>query len=121
MHIGDIIRVGSALVRVTQPRMPCYKLGIRFGRADMLKRFLESRRSGFYLAVLEEGTVQAGDTLSYVERSTQGISVADVMRLYAFDKDDWATMRRVVEIEALPESWRNHFRHQLEKRDQGSK
>jgi len=121
VHIGDIIRVGSALVRVTQPRMPCYKLGIRFGRADMLKRFLESRRSGFYLAVLEEGTVQAGDTLSYVERSTQGISVADVMRLYAFDKDDWATMRRVVEIEALPESWRNHFRHQLEKRDQGSK
>ncbi len=120
VHIGDIIRVGSALVRVTQPRMPCYKLGIRFGRADMLKRFLESRRSGFYLAVLEEGTVQAGDTLSYVERSTQGISVADVMRLYAFDKDDWATMRRVVEIEALPESWRNHFRNQLEKRDQGS-
>ena len=120
VQIGDTFRVGSALVRVTQPRMPCYKLGIRFGRTDMMKRFLESRRSGFYLAVLEEGTVQAGDTLSYVERSAQGISVADVMRLYAFDKDDWATMRRVVEIEALPESWQNHFRHQLEKRDQGS-
>ena len=120
VHIGDTFRVGSALVRVTQPRMPCYKLGIRFGRADMLKRFLASRRTGFYLAVLEEGTVQAGDTFAYVKRSTDGISVADVMRLYAFDKDDWTTLRRVVEIETLPESWRNHFRHQLEKRDQGS-
>ncbi len=120
VRIGDILRVGSALVRVTQPRMPCYKLGIRFGRADMVKRFLASRRTGFYLAVLEEGTVQAGDTFAYVERSTHGIGVADITRLFAFDKDDWATMRRVVEIEALPESWRGYFRDRLEKRDQGS-
>ena len=120
MYIGDTFRVGSALVRVTEPRMPCYKLGIRFGRVDMVKRFLASRRTGFYFAVLEEGTVQTGDTLAYVERSTHGIGVVDITRLYAFDKDDWATMRRVVEVEALSESWRGYFQNRLKKRDQSS-
>jgi len=120
VHIGDTFRVGSALVKVTEPRMPCYKLGIRFGRVDMVKRFLASRRTGFYFAVLEEGTVQAGDTFAYVERSTDGISVADITRLWAFDKDDWATMRRAVEVRDLPETWRGYFQHRLEKRDQGS-
>ena len=120
MYIGDTFRVGSALVKVTEPRTPCYKLGIRFGRADMVKRFLMSRRPGFHFAVLEEGTVQAGDTFAYVERSTHGISVADITRIYAFDKDDWATMRRVVKVEALPESWRGYFQHRLEKHDQSS-
>ena len=120
VQIGDTFRVGSALVKVTEPRMPCYKLGIRFGRADMVKRFLASRRTGFYFAVLEEGKVQAGDTFAYVERSTHGIGVADITRLYAFDKDDWATMRRVVEVETLPESWRGYFQQRLKKRDQGS-
>ena len=59
VHIGDVFRIGSALTRVTEPRMPCFKLGIRFGRADMVKLFLAARRTGFYLAVLEEGAVEA--------------------------------------------------------------
>jgi len=120
VHVGDTFRVGSALVKVTEPRMPCYKLGIRFGRADMVKRFLAARRTGFYFAVLEEGTVQAGDTFTNVERSAHGISMADITRLYAFEEDDWETMRRVVEVEALPENWRGYFRHRLEKHDQSS-
>ena len=61
VHIGDQFRVGSAIVQVTQPRMPCYKLGLRFGRDDMARRFWVSGRSGFYLRVLEEGQVEAGD------------------------------------------------------------
>lgn len=115
VSIGDTFRVGSALVQVTEPRMPCYKLGIRFGRADMVKRFLASKRTGFYFAVLEEGIVQAGDTFAAVERSSHGITVAEVTRLYAFDKEDWATMRRVVEIEALSVSWRDYFQTRLER------
>jgi len=63
LRVGDRLRVGSALLEVTQPRMPCYKLGIRFGRLDMVRRFLASGRSGFYLAVLEEGDVAAGDPI----------------------------------------------------------
>ncbi len=109
LYIGDTFRIGSALVRVTEPRMPCYKLGIRFGRADMVKRFLASRRTGFYFAVEKEGTVQAGDTFAYVERPTHGIHVADITRLYTFDKDDWTAMRRTVEVKALPEDWRNYY------------
>jgi MOSC domain-containing protein YiiM len=120
IHIGDIFRVGSALVRVAEPRMPCYKLGIRFGRSDMVKRFLAAGRTGFYFAVVEEGTVQAGDKIVFVERSTHGISVADITRLYAFEKDDWATMRRAVKVEALDESWRGYFQKRLDKHDQGS-
>jgi MOSC domain-containing protein YiiM len=118
--VGDTFRVGSTFVKVTEPRMPCYKLGIRFGRADMVKHFLAARRTGFYFAVLEEGTVQAGDSFTYVERSTHGISVADITRLYAFDRDDWATMRRVVEVEALSKSWRVYFQDRLEKHGQDS-
>ena len=120
LNIGDTFRIGSAVVRVSQPRMPCYKLGIRLGRADIVKRFLASRRSGFYLSVLEEGTVQAGDTFVYVERDTRELSVADVLRIYAFDKNDWATIRRAVELDSLAESWRSYFQERLEKRDQDS-
>lgn len=63
VHIGSRLRIGSAVLKVTQPRMPCYKLGIRFGRIDMVRRFLASGRSGFYLAVVEEGDVAAGDPI----------------------------------------------------------
>ena len=86
----------------------------------MVKRFLASRRSGFYFAVEKAGTVQAGDTFAYVSRSTHGIRVADITRLYAFDKDDWATMKRAVEVKALPEEWRGYFQHRLEKHGQSS-
>ena len=84
----------------------------------MVKRFLGSRHSGFYLSVLEEGSVEVSDKITCVERDIHGITVTDILRIYAFDKDDWATMRRAAELEALPESWRSHFRDSLEQRDQ---
>ena len=115
VHIGDVFRIGSALTRVTEPRMPCFKLGIRFGRADMVKLFLAARRTGFYLAVLEEGAVEAGDSFVRVERSEHGVRVADITRLYAVDREDWATMRRVIEVETLPENWRGYFQNRLER------
>ena len=95
--------------------MPCYKLGIKFGRADIIKRFLASRRSGFYFAVTREGMVGAGDALELIGREQQGISVADITRLYAFEKDDLKGLRRAVEVEALPENWKGYFQHQIEK------
>ena len=113
VQIGDQFQVGTALLAVIEPRMPCFKLGIRFGRADMTKRFLQSRRSGFYLAVLQEGIVAAGDEINRIKAATHGITVADVFRLYAFDKEDWETMRRAVEVPALSESWRAYFTQQL--------
>jgi MOSC domain-containing protein YiiM len=115
VNIGDRFRIGEAEVMVTEPRMPCYKLGLKFGRPDILKRFLVSRRTGFYFAVLREGKVQAGDTIEPLSRGESGVTVADITRLYAFEKDDLQTLRRVVQLEALSESWRGYFRHQLER------
>jgi len=115
VYIGDRFRIGEAEVMVTEPRMPCYKLGIKFGRADIIKRFLASRRTGFYFAVMREGMVGAGDDVELIGRVQREISVADITRLYAFDKGDVKSLRRVIQVDALPESWKGYFRHQLEK------
>jgi len=113
--IGDRFRIGEAEVVVTQPRLPCYKLGIKFGRADMVKRFLASRRTGFYLAVLREGRVGAGDAVELIGRDSEGVSVADITRVYAFEKGDLTTMQRAIRVKAFPESWKEYFQHQIQK------
>jgi MOSC domain-containing protein YiiM len=115
-NIGDTFRIGSALVMVTQPRMPCYKLGIKFERDDILKRFLSSLRSGFYFSVLEEGEVAAGDEIQLVARDASNITVEDITRLYSTERDNDALKRRAIEVEALPSSWRNFFLKQLNNR-----
>lgn len=114
--IGDQIRCGTATFVVTQPRTPCFKLGIRFGRPDIVKRFQRSGRSGFYLAVLREGEVGAGDALELVESPGERMGVAEVARLASDDSADPARLRRVSELPALAESWRDYFRGRLEQR-----
>ena len=116
VYIGDRHRIGEVEVIVTQPRLPCYKLGVRFGRADMVKKFLASRRTGFYYAVTKEGIATAGDPIEFIGREQQRISVADITRVYAFEDDDLATIRQAMSIGALPESWKDYFRHQIEGR-----
>jgi MOSC domain-containing protein YiiM len=115
VYVGDRFRVGETELMVTEPRMPCYKLGIKFGRADIIKRFLASRRTGFYFAVIREGMVGTGDAMKLICQEQQEISVADITRLYAFEKHDLKGLRRVIDVEALPESWKGYFQHQLEK------
>lgn len=115
VNIGDKFRVGGAEVMVTQPRMPCYKLGLKFGRADIIKRFLQSERTGFYLAVLQEGEVGAGDELELIERNTHDVRVNDITRLYTREKQNAALLRRAIAVEALPESWRDYFQDRLDK------
>ena len=115
MNIGDKLRVGSAIVMVTQPRMPCYKLGIKFGRPDIVKRFLASERTGFYFSVLKEGEVGAGDVIELIGKSNDDLKVRDVTSLYTRDKHNVALLRRAIGVEALPESWKRYFRHRLEK------
>jgi MOSC domain-containing protein YiiM len=113
VHIGDRFRAGSAEFVVTQPRMPCFKLGIRFNRPDMVKRFLRSGRTGFYLAVVREGDIGAGDSLNLVAEDSSRISVADVVGLYAADAANQDLLRRASELPSLPESWREYFRERL--------
>jgi len=115
LNIGDQFHVGSATVMVTEPRMPCYKLGIRFGRTDIIKRFLVSERSGFYLAVLEEGEVGIGDEFQLVKRNEPSVTVNEVVRLYSRDKNNSELLRRAIAVQALPESWRKYFQERLQR------
>jgi MOSC domain-containing protein YiiM len=117
VHIGDRFRAGSAKFMVTQPRMPCFKLAIRFNRPDMVKRFLRSGRAGFYLAVIQEGDIGAGDSLDLVAEDNSHVTVTDVVGLYAADAANQDLLRRASELSALPESWREYFRERLWKPD----
>jgi MOSC domain-containing protein YiiM len=111
--IGDRYRVGTTELVVTQPRMPCYKLGIRFDRPDMVKRFLQSRRSGFYLAVEREGEVGAGDAIERFARDETRLTVEDVVTLYAADSANQPLLARASDHPSLPAAWREYFRKRL--------
>jgi MOSC domain-containing protein YiiM len=118
VHLGDRFSIGSAEVVVTQPRLPCYKLGIRFQADDMVKRFLASGRSGFYLAVTREGEVGAGDEIKLLARDPQAVPVSEITRLYIakeFSSADVASLQKALQVAALPESWKEHFRERLDK------
>jgi MOSC domain-containing protein YiiM len=114
VRIGDRFSAGSATFQVTQPRMPCFKLAAKFGRDDMLKRFLKSMRTGFYLSVVVEGEVGAGDTIELVERASGEISVNDITKLYISKGKDQNLLRRAAQLAALPPNWRDYFAEQLE-------
>ena len=111
--IGDQIRIGSAEFRITQPRMPCFKLGIRFNRRDMVKRFLQSKRSGFYLAVIREGEIENGDAIEFTEKQETGVTITDIVNLYSIDSQNQELLRRATEVPALPQSWKDFFRKRL--------
>jgi MOSC domain-containing protein YiiM len=111
--IGDHFRIGEAVVKVTQPRIPCYKLGIRFGRPDIVKRFLASRRSGIYFAVVEEGLVNTGDAIERVREDENRISIADVNRAYVSARDNLPLARRIVSLELLPRGLHDEFVEEL--------
>ena len=115
LNVGDRFRVGEAELMVTEPRLPCYKLGIKFGRTDIIRKFLQSRRTGFYFAVVKEGEVEAGDEIKLLSRDINDITIADITRLYAFEKDDLQTLRRAVKLKALSDSWREYFQKQSHK------
>ncbi|HWY93429.1 MAG TPA: MOSC domain-containing protein [Chthoniobacterales bacterium] len=113
VHIGDRLRVGSAEFVVSQPRMPCFKLGIWFGRPEIVKRFLRSGRTGFYLAVLQEGRVTAGDSMESLTRDEHGVTAAGIVKLYKADATNQELLRRASELPALPPFWQDYFRKRL--------
>jgi MOSC domain-containing protein YiiM len=120
VHIGDRFRIGSAEVVVTQPRLPCYKLCMRFETDEMIDRFLQSLRTGFYFAVVREGEVGAGDAIERIAHDPVAIPVSEITRLYmakTLHKDDLACVQRALSVAALPKSWKDDFRARLEKLD----
>jgi MOSC domain-containing protein YiiM len=111
--IGDRFTIGAAEVVVTQPRLPCFKLNLKFGRDDMVKRFLASRRTWFYLRVLREGEVGAGDEIVPAHQDENRVSVLDALRLHLHESDSSELRNRALQVEYLSPSWRKEFSEQV--------
>ena len=113
LHIGDRLRVGSAVIVVRQPRIPCYKLAVKFRRDDILARFLRSGRSGFYFSVEQEGSVQAGDSFEFLSREPEAITIAEMNHLFADDRYNRELLNKATATAALPEDWRDYFQKRI--------
>lgn len=115
VNIGDRFRIGTAELMVTQPRFPCFKLNLKFGRDDMVKRFLNSRLSGIYFSVVREGEVGVGDAIELVSRDEHNITVADIVQIYVREANE-DLVRRAIQVTALAESLKTYFQQQIEQR-----
>ena len=113
VHIGDEFRVGTARLVVTQPRMPCYKLGLRFGDPGMIKTFLKVGRPGIYFAVVEEGIVAPGDPIERVAEDEARITVSAMFRLVLDPDPDPADLARLLTVPALAAVWREELEARL--------
>jgi MOSC domain-containing protein YiiM len=120
VNIGDRFRIGNAEVMITQPRMPCYKLGIKFGRADIVKRFLDSRLTGFYFSVLREGKVIAGDNIERIRQDENQVTVVDITRLFVREVEELGLLHRAIQVQALPVDWKDYFQQQIKKINQST-
>jgi MOSC domain-containing protein YiiM len=113
VSIGDRYHVGSAVVRVTTPRLPCFKLAAKFRRDDIIGRFVLSGRCGFYFSVVEEGEIGAGDEFALLGREDTTLTIAEVNRLYTAKSPDRESLQRALHVKVLPESWRERFRARM--------
>jgi MOSC domain-containing protein YiiM len=113
LHSGDRLQIGTAVIMVRQPRIPCYKLALKFHRNDILARFLRSGRSGFYFSVEQEGVVEAGNSFEFLSREREAITISEVNLLFAEDKYNRTLLQRALATPALPEDWRDYFRKRL--------
>jgi MOSC domain-containing protein YiiM len=113
VHIGDEFRVGSARLVATQPRLPCFKLGIRFGDPGMVKRFRDAGRPGIYFAVAEEGELAAGDSIEQVKAEEHGLTVANLFQLILEEREDVEQLRRALRVPALAAEIREDFKERL--------
>jgi len=114
-NIGDTFKIGTTILQVTQPRLPCFKLAIKFGRTDIIKRFMQSERSGIYFSIIEEGDLAADDSIEPLEQAEPSVTVTDIVRLYSTEKTNQDLLRRAITVTALPEAWRDYFRQRLNK------
>ncbi len=123
VHLGERFSIGSAELVVTQPRLPCYKLAVKFDREDMVKRFMASGRMGYYVAVAREGEVGAGDEIKVIAKDPNAVPVPEITRLYIakrYGDDEVASVRRALQVAALPESWKGYFRERLQRTGWGA-
>jgi len=115
VNIGDKFRIGSAKVVATQPRMPCYKLAVRFGRMDIIRRFMESERSGIYFKVAQEGEIGVEDKIELIKSDENKVTIRDIVRLQTNGGIDTEMMNRAIKVKDLPDGWRNYLMEKLTK------
>lgn len=113
LHIGDRLQIGGAIIMVRQTRTPCYKLGIKFQREDILSRFLESARSGFYFSVEKEGTVAPGDTFQILTREPEALTIEEMNQVLVRDRYNRDLLDKALATKALPDHWREYFSERL--------
>lgn len=113
LHIGDRLRIGSAILMIRQPRMPCYKLAAKFQRDDMIDIFLRSGRSGFYFSVEQEGVVENGEAFEFLSHAPDAITIAEMNRLFVDDRYNHALLEKAIATQALPEEWREYLQKRL--------
>lgn len=112
--IGDVFRIGSALFQVTQPRVPCFKLATKMGTPEFPKLFMASARTGFYLRVMEEGNVGAGDPIVQESQNSFGMTVESVFRLAYFDRENVHQIKEALCMASLSPNWQRMFEERLE-------
>jgi len=110
ISVGDQIKIGTSIFQVTQPRLPCFKLAAKFERDDIIKRMLHSRRTGFYLRVLQEGWIQSGDSIVISERDPARLTIRELTDLYLNKNPNRSSIERVLSVRALSEAWHDHFK-----------
>jgi MOSC domain-containing protein YiiM len=113
--IGDKLKIGTALFAVTQPRIPCYKLGIRLGDPNMIKRFYKSGKWGFYLSVIEEGEIETGDQISHQSSDGNGIKLSDVSHCFLDPNVDALLFARVLQSN-LAQQMKEHLEYNASRR-----
>jgi len=111
--IGDAFRIGSTVLSVTSPRMPCFKLGVKMGDPRFVRDFLQANRSGFYFKVIEEGAIEPGDKIEQVGEDGYGLTIDEVVRLYTTEKSNQELLRKAVDAPSLPEDWKIFFQHKI--------
>ena len=109
LYIGDRLRIGSAILKVSQPRMPCYKLALRFDRDDMIKRLLTTGRSGFYFSVEQEGSIGKDSEIEFLSRDPNAVSITDINQLFFGINGDRDLLERAIRVDALPQDWKDEL------------
>ena len=115
VKIGHRYRIGEALLEVSEPRLPCFKFAIKMESDIAVRTCVTSRKTGFYLRVLEEGMIKAGDKIEPAGHEEGAPSVADIVNLYFFDRKNVAAMKRAAQCKALSRSWADYYAEILEK------
>lgn len=112
--VGDVFKIGTAIFRVTNPRMPCFKLGIKMNDPKFIKDFMDARKNGFYLRVLQEGEIKPGDMIEKMEEDGHGLTIDEVIQLYTTKKEDEELLIKSVGAPNLPEDRREYFEKKLD-------